>query len=271
MFGFSVCRVHIDTDTYTTLRRGGIGTMVRTRDLSRMGETAQTMVRTSQESAGAMWGYAVRVQELNTTLAQRTVETWMDAFRRQTELGRDATREIFEKAEEQGDALRSFYGQWTGMFRGFPYSGTLYGPRAFQRQGMRLVETATETAQTATEVAVGGVEAATDANGSFPIENYDELTVDEVAGQLGSLSAEELEAVRAYEKRNKDRETLLYEIERTMSFPIEGYDEMNVGEISGQLDDLSEEELKSVRDYEKRNKGRDTLLEQLERKIKAAS
>ncbi len=42
-------------------------------------------------------------------------------------------------------------------------------------------------------------------------------------------------------------------------------------EISGRLDDLSGEELKRVRDYERRNKDRDTLLEQLERKIKATS
>ena len=245
--------------------------MIRTRGFGEVGETTRTMIRTSQESAGAMLDYAVRVQELNTTLAQRAVETWIDALRRQTALGQDATREIFEKAEEQGDALRSFYGQWTGMLWSFPFSGALYGPRSFQRQGMRLVETATETTQTAAEATVGGVEAVTGANGGLPIENYDELTVDEIVGELGSLSAEELETVRGYEKLNKDRETLLYEIERAMSFPIEGYDELNVGEISAQLDELSEEELKRVRDYERRNKGRDTLLEQLERKIKAAS
>ena len=245
--------------------------MIRTRGFGEVGETTRTMIRTSQESAGAMLDYAVRVQELNTTLAQRAVETWIDALRRQTALGQDATREIFEKAEEQGDALRSFYGQWTGMLWSFPFSGALYGPRSFQRQGMRLVETATETTQTAAEATVGGVEAVTGANVGLPIENYDELTVDEIAGELGSLSGEELETVRGYEKLNKDRETLLYEIERAMSLPIEGYDELNVGEISAQLDDLSEEELKRVRDYERRNKGRDTLLEQLERKIKAAS
>ena len=256
--------------------------MARTRGLGEMGDSAQVMIRTSQKSAGAMLDYAVRVQEVNTTLAQRTVATWIDALRRQTELGQEATREIFERAEEQGDALRSFYGQWNGMFWGFPFSGALYGPRSFQRQAMRLVEPAAETTRTAAEettrtvaeVAVGGVEAVTGANGALPtlpIENYDELTVDEIAGQLGSLSAEELETVRGYEKLNKDRETLLYEIERALSFPIEGYDELSVGEISERLDDLSEEDLKRVRDYERRNKDRDTLVEQLERKINASS
>jgi hypothetical protein len=53
-------------------------------------------------------------------------------------------------------------------------------------------------------------------------------------------------------------------------FPIEGYDEMNVDEASKRLDDLSVEELQLVRDYEELNKGRETLLEQMDRKIRSA-
>jgi uncharacterized protein (DUF1330 family) len=55
-----------------------------------------------------------------------------------------------------------------------------------------------------------------------------------------------------------------------VAFPIEGYDEMNVEEISGRLDDLSVEELQQVRDYEELNEKRKTLLEQMDRKIRAA-
>jgi hypothetical protein len=58
---------------------------------------------------------------------------------------------------------------------------------------------------------------------------------------------------------------------RSARFPIEGYDELNVEEISGRLGDLSAEELRLVRDYEERNKNRDTILEQLDRKIRAGS
>ncbi len=53
-------------------------------------------------------------------------------------------------------------------------------------------------------------------------------------------------------------------------FPIEGYDEMNVDEISKRLDDLSVEELQLVRDYEELNEKRKTLLEQMDRKIRSA-
>jgi hypothetical protein len=57
--------------------------------------------------------------------------------------------------------------------------------------------------------------------------------------------------------------------ETTPALPIAGYDEMNVEEASKRLDELSAEELRLVRDYEERNKGRETLLEQMDRKIRA--
>ena len=56
-----------------------------------------------------------------------------------------------------------------------------------------------------------------------------------------------------------------------VAFPIEGYDEMNVEEISGRLDGLSVEELQVVRDYEELNEKRKTLLEQMDRKIRSSS
>ena len=54
-------------------------------------------------------------------------------------------------------------------------------------------------------------------------------------------------------------------------FPIAGYDEMNVEEVSPRLEGLSEDQLKRVREHEKRNKNRDTLSEQIDRKIEAAT
>ena len=56
----------------------------------------------------------------------------------------------------------------------------------------------------------------------------------------------------------------------TAEVPIEGYDEMNVAEISKMLDDPSVEELQRVHDYEKRNKNRETLLQQVDRRRHAA-
>jgi hypothetical protein len=58
---------------------------------------------------------------------------------------------------------------------------------------------------------------------------------------------------------------------RSAQFPIEGYDELNADEVSRRLNNLSAEELREVRDYEERTKNRDSILEQLDRKIRADS
>ena len=58
---------------------------------------------------------------------------------------------------------------------------------------------------------------------------------------------------------------------RDARFPIEGYDELTVEEVSARLGALSPEELREVRDYEERTKNRETVLEKLDRRIRGGS
>ena len=58
---------------------------------------------------------------------------------------------------------------------------------------------------------------------------------------------------------------------RESGFPVENYDDLNADEISRRVSGLSAEELRVVRDYEERNKNRDTVLEQLDRRIRSGS
>ena len=58
---------------------------------------------------------------------------------------------------------------------------------------------------------------------------------------------------------------------RSAQFPIEGYDELTVEEVSARLGALSAEDLREVRDYEERTKNRETVLEQLDRRIRSGS
>jgi hypothetical protein len=55
------------------------------------------------------------------------------------------------------------------------------------------------------------------------------------------------------------------------AFPIPNYDELNVEEVKGMLDGLTAAQLREVREYEKRNMNRETLIVELDRKLKAAS
>jgi hypothetical protein len=58
---------------------------------------------------------------------------------------------------------------------------------------------------------------------------------------------------------------------RDAQFPIKGYDELTVEEVNERLGALSAEELREVRDYEERNKNRETVLEELDRRIRSGS
>jgi excinuclease UvrABC ATPase subunit len=58
---------------------------------------------------------------------------------------------------------------------------------------------------------------------------------------------------------------------RESGFPVDNYDDLNADEISRRVSGLSVEELRVIRDYEERNKNRDTVLEQLDRRIRSGS
>jgi polyhydroxyalkanoate synthesis regulator phasin len=51
------------------------------------------------------------------------------------------------------------------------------------------------------------------------------------------------------------------------SFPIAGYDDMTAAEVNARLADLSAPELRKVRDYERRNANRKSVLTAIERRL----
>jgi hypothetical protein len=83
----------------------------------------------------------------------------------------------------------------------------------------------------------------------------------EVAAKDAQETQKSTEIAAKYAQKNTE----------TAAFPIDGYDEMNVGEVSERLDGLSVEELKRVRKYKKRNKDRGSLRKEMKQKIKTTS
>jgi hypothetical protein len=57
----------------------------------------------------------------------------------------------------------------------------------------------------------------------------------------------------------------------TATFPIAGYDEMNVEEISQRIDALTDEQVRRLRDYEVANQNRKTLIERFDSRLRASS
>jgi hypothetical protein len=171
-----------------------------TRNIGNTGRTVETMTRTAQGSTRVMTDYVVQAQELNTTFAQRAFEIWIEASRRQTELSQTMVQRLYGKAEDQGDAFQGLFNDWTNAYAGF-----FFTPFGFYREGLENVT----RMPTAARVVNGGTR-----NGGLPLEVYDEMNVAEISEKLDKLFTEELKRIRDYEKRNKNRDTLIEQIDR---------------------------------------------------------
>jgi hypothetical protein len=111
------------------------------------------------------------------------------------------------------------------------------------QQGLRVAEEATVKAEKAEKATVKAEEKADKATAK-------------------AVKAEEKATAKAQEET---REAAL-EAAVQSSLKTRDYEELNVDEVSKKLDGLSAAELEEVREYEKRNKNRETLVEQIDRK-----
>ena len=92
-------------------------------------------------------------------------------------------------------------------------------------------------------------------------------TVRDAAEQAETLEAIRDAAEQALEQINEAADVHAEAIRSV--FPIPNYDELNVEEVSKTLDGLTAAEIRAVREYEKRHKSRETLIERLDRRLGA--
>jgi hypothetical protein len=160
--------------------------------LKRSNGTAERLMKMSADSYTMVVDHVVAQQERNVRFAQGLLDDAARELRHQAESNRSIVGELVERAEAQRDAYRTLVGGWVET-----YTDLLYGPLAYYRQGLRLVESEVD-------------------NVTFPIAGYDEMNVREIGDRLEGLSAAEIRRVREYEKRNKNRETLIEQFDRRL-------------------------------------------------------
>ena len=97
------------------------------------------------------------------------------------------------------------------------------------------------------------------------IANYDSLNVDEIVGKLSALSQIDLAKVDAYERKHQNRSTVLSRIDSLRKDePWPGYDELTVDEIRKSLARADAKQSLEVREYERRHKDREGVLQTAE-------
>lgn len=184
--------------------------------IEKTNRAAENLAKSTADAYKTVIDHTVAVGERNVRFTQKMVDAWTREIRNQAESNRAVTEELVERAERQRDALQTVVEESVDA-----YMDLVYAPFSYYKQGLRVVEDnvkqVTEITRDASREATSATTAKTrEATGGFPIPNYDSLTVDEVSKKLDKLSAAQLREVRSYEKKNKNRETLIEQFDRKL-------------------------------------------------------
>jgi hypothetical protein len=227
-------------ENFAAAQRRGIG----------LAEGGLEFMRLQEQNARAaqeFFAQGVRVLQLQQKNAE-FVRGWMgealEVVREQTEQNAKTAEHFARAASSQQESMRSLTQGWVGAYRDFfgPFAYFQEGMRTFQRatrqglevteqvarrgirtteqaarQGLRVAEEATERTEDVlmqTEKVTREAELRTAVLGALGTVDYDELSVEEVSKRIEGLPTEQLEKVRDYEKKNKNRETLIEQIDR---------------------------------------------------------
>ncbi|MBA3609965.1 MAG: hypothetical protein H0W54_00870 [Rubrobacter sp.] len=159
--------------------------------MQKANKTAEKLASTTRDSFKAVVDHTVGIQERNVRFAQGIADSSIKELRHQAESNRDMTRELVERVENQRGAFQTLAEESISAYMDF-----LYAPLSYYKEGLHVVENEVLDA--------------------FPIPNYDELNLGEVTKSIDTLTAEQIRKVREYEKRNKNRETLIEQFDRKL-------------------------------------------------------
>jgi hypothetical protein len=201
------------------------------------------------------------LQGRNAEFVQSWTNDAVEVMREQAEHNA-RTAEAFARAvSSQQESFRTLTRGWVGAYTDFfsPLAYARQATRAFQQatqQGLEVTEQVTrQSLRVAEETTRQGLQATEEATkqGLRVVEEATERTED---------------VLRETEKATREAEL------RTAVYGALGttdYDALTVDEVSKRIDGLSADQLKQVREFEKNGKNRETLIGQIDRKIKAAS
>jgi hypothetical protein len=223
----------LQRDSYEALAENLAAAQRRSMGLAKDG---LTFVKLQEDNARAAQEWfagglkLVQLQQRNAEFVQGWSGQAVEALREHNVRTAEAFTRCISKQQESFGALSR---AWAGTYRDFfsPFAYMQEGMRTTQqaarqgleateqvaRQGLRVAEEATEQTEEVlrrTEEAIRQAELKATVFGALKTTDYDALTVDDIVKQLDGLTIQQLEQVREYEKHNKDRETLIEQIDR---------------------------------------------------------
>ena len=196
-------------------------------------EAARRFAETLADSYRVVYGQAAEVGQRQQQRAQQFSELVAQNLREQSEANRAGAQALSEQAARQQEA-----GQALAQESVEAYAEFLDDAFSRYRSGTEMAaQSAREGARTMTETTTSLVGTAASAAGA-------------TAGAAAGAAREASDAA---------------------TFPIPGYDSMSVEEIEERLGPLTDDQVRRLRDHERQNHNRKTLIERYDARLRAAS
>jgi hypothetical protein len=239
-------------DSFEAIAENFAATQRRSMGLAEGGLEFMRLQEQNARAAQEFFANGVRLlhhQHKNAEFVQGWMGEALEVMREQTEHNHRTAEAFAHSVSRQQESMRVLSQGWVGAYR------DLFSPFAYAQQGMRTFQRAAQQGLEVTEqVARQGLRAS------------------EQATRQGLRVAEE--ATEQTEDVLRQTEKVTHEAElRTAVFSAlktTDYEGLSVAEVSKRIEGLPTEQLKKVREFEKNHKNRETLIEQIDRKIRAS-
>ena len=238
-------------------------------------QAAEQLTDSTQQSFQMLSDRIVGLQQSNLRLAQNFFQNWIEQVNNQAQGTREATQGLAEQGQRQREAFETLSQEATNATSEFLNSALSFYQEALSTATQVAQQNLQQGAQATQQGMQAGVQAASQA-GQQAMEATSQAGQQSAqaatqAAQQGAESANQ-SAQQSARGGEQVAQSGAYAAQRVATgVHIRDYDNLNVGEIVEQLDSLSAEELERVRAYEQQNKNRDGVLQQIDRRMNAAS
>jgi hypothetical protein len=174
----------------------------------RINEAAEQFTDALLQSYKAVAERGVSVQEGSAKVTEVFFNQTIDNLRAQAEENRQTSQQLADQQQRRQEAGKQIAQESVGAYMAFMDSMFSYWQGGIQT-AERSIEEPTRTVEARPEESSTRSSTGDD----LPIGDYDSLNVENVTSKLEGLSVEEMRRVRDYEAQNKNRSTMLKEID----------------------------------------------------------
>src|SRR5215208_5052915 len=180
----------------------------------KVNEAAEQFTDALVQSYKAVAERGVSAQEQGAQVTEVFFNQTINNLRAQAEENRQMTEQLVDQQQRRQEAGQQIAQESIGAYMAFMDSmDSMDSMFSYWQGGIQTAERSTE--ESARTVGARPEESSTRSStgDDLPISDYDSLNVEEVTSKLEGLSVEERQRVRDYEAQNKNRSTMLKEID----------------------------------------------------------